>query len=60
MLTLDHKAKREIDRALSYIEGAVDANHDMDGNDKQSIQETLSVIYKLLDAAEDKAEAAGS
>ena len=57
MLTLDHKAKREIDRALSYIEGVVDADSDMDGDAKNMISEALQIIYAKLDAAEDGAEA---
>ena len=52
MVKLDDKQLREINRALGYIEGAVDTA-EMEDSAKEMIQESVSLIERTLDAAED-------
>ena len=52
VVKLDDKQLREINRALGYIEGAVDTA-EMEDSAKEMIQESVSLIEHTLDAAED-------
>lgn len=52
VVKLDDKQLREINRALGYIEGAVDTA-EMEDSAKEMIQESVSLIERTLDAAED-------
>lgn len=53
MITLDNKAVREINRAISYIHGIVDTDDGLSEESHRQCVEALMQIYSILDTAED-------